>query len=338
MQQLLRTVLLSMFLYGLLGISLSAADKDEEVEEGPVRQLTNQAYMSGFRQYAMAFKLKLQEYGNGPVRILAAGNVGFGPEEAVEYLKIGEQVLQGLEIWTGKQDMFMPRTKSEADAYCIALVENEQHFLKFLEFLRSRGTAKVPDGHEDLAKAYKSINGPRCWVTHAGKFNPIAKNWMANMISTQALSTYFYERGENVPVWLDVGVTTEMERIMTGKTLILKVSYEKNDSALKDATGNWARDFSQLIKKGPQTELLTAHQAMNLDLIGMSYNQYIQLWSIGSFIRAVTAKGSKKKNKFAKIIQRMANGEVDSKVLVDVFGKSDRNLTVAWHAWARKQK
>ena len=58
--------------------------KMTKLEEGPVRQLTNQAYMSGFRQYAMAFKLKLQEYGNGPVRILAAGNVGFGPEEAVQ--------------------------------------------------------------------------------------------------------------------------------------------------------------------------------------------------------------------------------------------------------------
>ena len=327
-------------LFGLLmAPALSAADKEESnIKEEPVRQLNNQAYMEGFRQYAQAFKLKLQEYGRGPVRILTAGKVGFGPKEAAEYLKVGQDVLGGLEMWTGKQKMFMPRTKSEADAYCIAIIESEQHFLKFLDFLRSRGTAKVEDGHDDLAKAYKSINGPRCWVTHAGKFNPIAKNWMANMISSQALNTYYNERGEGVPIWLNIGVTTEMERIMTGKTLILKVSYEKNDSALKDASGNWARDFSQLLRKGPKSSLVTAHQAMNLDLIGMSYHQYIQLWSVGSFIRAATAKGSKKKNKFAMIIKRTASGEVDSKVLADVFGKSDRNLTVAWHAWARNQK
>lgn len=322
----------------LSAVSLSAADKKDDTEEVTTRQLTNQAYMAGYRQFALGTGLKVAEYGKGPVRLFTAGKVGITPEQAAEYVNIGEQVLMGLELWTGKQDMFMPRTKSEADAYCIAIVESDAVFDKFLAFLRSRGTAKTPEGHDDLAKAYKTIGGPRCFFTTAKKFKPIAKNWMANEIATLALGTYYYERGNNMPIWLNVGVTTEMERIMTGKTLIMKVSYQKNDDAIKDATGNWAKDFSTLLKKGPATELYTAHQAMNMDLVGMSYNQYIQLWSIGSFIRAATAKGSKKSNKFAKIIKRTANGEVDIKVLVDIFGKSDKNLTNAWHSWARKQK
>lgn len=319
---------------------LSAADDDDDIEAPIVRELTNQAYMTGFRQFCQAKGARVQEFGRGTVRLFTGGKVDIDAEKAKELIEAGETVVQGLEIWTAKQDMFVPRTKSEADAYCMVVLESESMFDEFLAFVRQRGTAKTPDGHEDLTKAYKVLTGPRCCIMPAKKFMPIAKNWMAHKAASLALGTYYYERGQSVPIWLSVGINAEMERMLCGRIAIFTVSYEKNKNATDgaNAQGNWGRDFAELLKKGPQTELQTAHQAMSMDLVGMSYNQYIQLWSIGSFIRAATARGSKRKNKFAKIIKRTAAGEDDADVVLDIFGESDRNLTIAWHRWAMSQR
>ena len=321
-------------------IPLSAADKDDEIKEVETHRLTNQAYMTGFRQFADGSGLKVAEYGKGPVRLFICGKSNIDAEQGNELIKIGEQVMFGLDAWTGKQGMFMPPSKSEAEAYCIVVLESDGVYDNFLEFVRKRGTAKKPEGQEDLTKALKTLIGPRCFFTTAGKFEKLPKHWVAHETASMAVGTYYFERRASVPIWLSVSINAEMERLLCGRVAIFTVSYEKNTSVTEgqNGTGNWARDFSNLIKKGPVHELYTAHQAMTFDLIGMSYNQYIQLWSVGSFIRAATAKGSKKKNKFAQIIKRTANGEVDINVVVDVFGKSNKNMTNAWHAWARGQK
>ncbi len=320
---------------------LSAADKKKgEIKEVETHQLTNQAYMAGFRQFAQGTGQKIQSFGKGTVRLFTAGNVGIDPKKGAELVTIGEQAVMGLEMWTGKQKMFTPRTKSEADAYCIVVLESDAAFDKFLAFIRERGTAKTPSGHEDLTKKLKTLHGPRCFFTTAKKFTPIGNNWMAHLSAKLALGTYYYERGNSPPIWMSISVNSEMERLLCGRQLIFTISYEDNKNASKGATpqGNWAKDCARLIRKGKKGELFTAHQIMAFDLIGMTYNQYIQLWSLGSFLRASTIGGSKKKNKFAKIIKRTANGEDNSNVVYDVFGGSDKNLTNAWHRWAVSQK
>ena len=208
-------------------IPLSAADKGAEIKEVEVHQLTNQAYMTGFRQFADGSGLKVVEYGKGPVRLFICGKSKIDAKQGNELIKLGEQVMFGLDAWTGKQGMFMPPTKSEAEAYCIVVLESDAAYDGFLDFIRKRGTAKKPEGQDDLTKSLKTLVGPRCFFTTAGKFERIPKHWVAHETASMAVGTYYYERRASVPIWLSVSINAEMERLLCGRVAIFTVSYEK---------------------------------------------------------------------------------------------------------------
>lgn len=341
MQRYLISIVCMVFLAISFSSNLSAADnkklkKGEYLITQPKSELNNQAWMAALRMYAEGTGLKMQQYGRGSFRLFSLGTVTF--KEPEELIKVGETSLLWMEKWTGNQKMFLPRTKSEADAYCIVVVQDDKLFDQILKFLRDKGAAQKPaDAKDDLTKALKTAVSPRIFITTAKKFNAIDKNWVAHFIGSNALSTYYHERHNNAPIWLAEGLKGELERKATKKVLIRTISYENNK---RESSMNWAQDMARLVKKGDK-ELLKSTMVMELDLIGMSHKQYVQLWSYGSFIRAVLSGGKKAKNRYAQLINRTAEGEEDYKVLKDVLGKHGKNpetVTNAWWGWARTQK
>lgn len=325
----------------LVGGALSAADnkkKKDAMPEVQISELTNQAWMAAVRMYADGTGLKIQQYGRGPFRLISLGNVKFKKPE--EIVKVGETSLLWLEKWTGNQKMFLPRTKSEADAYCMVVVENDSLFIKILDFLRKKGAAGKPkNAQDDLDKAYKVTGSYRIRIIEAKKFNRIPKNWTANFVGGNALLTYYHERRADYPIWLVEGLKGELERMATGKVLIRTVSYEKNDNA-GGGFSSWAQDMKKMIKKNDM-ELMKSSMVMEMDLIKMTHKQYVQMWSFGSFVRAALSSGRKSKNKYAQLIKRIAVGEDGARVLKDIFGKrggSIKAITMAWFNWAQGQK
>ena len=303
----------------------------------------NQKILEAVYTHAKENKIGIRKQGQGPVRLLFIGTVDISDKEMKQLVKLGEEAIKGLEAWTGHQKLFIPKDKSEDQAYCILVIGNDELYTKFVHLLRKEKLIDDPKGKDDLDLTYKNFDAQRLSMVSLSIFKDFAqtqRNWMVSLSSSLAIKTFFGERGTEVPEWLNVSLAADLELLICKSIRLFQLDYEKNDQIpSQNPSTSWGNDFKNLIKKGNNQDLLTAHGALQLDLASLSYTQHIQLYSIGSFIRSQTIGKRGEKNKFAQIIQRIANKESDIDAISEVLkAKTDKILTMGWHKWALSRR
>lgn len=272
--------------------------------------------------------------GKGSFRFITVGDVTI--PKADDLLGLADQVIKGMELWTGRQDLFTPPADEDGLCYFI-IFKNKGDFDGFVDFLRKERGLKKPDG-EDLTKKLNSLWVPRGFGTVAEKFLPIAEHFTVNLATGILIKTYFQQRGEILaPPWLAEGMRSEMEILLTkAKTpRITTIAYEMNDN--KDPPpNNWLQAMSQLVAK-PTDQLKKASDVMLIELIQSSRADYIQMWSLNLFLRQAGA-GNGDKNKFAKLLEAIASGSSSRDAVTAVYGLDEPQLTRTWLQWAGRGK
>lgn len=272
--------------------------------------------------------------GKGSFRFVTVGAVTI--PNADRLLGLAEQVIKGLELWSGRQDFFTPPAHDDGLCYLI-IFKTKGDFESFVDFLRKERGLQKPDG-EDLTKKLSSLWLPRGFGTVSEKFLPIAEHFTVNLATGILVKTFFQQRGEVLPPpWLIEGMRSEMEILLTkAKTpRITTIAYEMNNNK-ELPPNNWLQAMSQLIAK-PTASVKTASDVMLIELIQSSRADYIQMWSLNLFLRQAGG-GNGDKNKFAKLLTAIASGSSSRDAVIDVYGLDDPQLTRAWHQWAGRGK
>lgn len=300
------------------------------------KQVTNENFVNAVQTWAQEKGVKIASHGTGQFRIMVLGGASVSGIPAL--LAKGEQALDGLEAWTGKQNLFRPATIEDATANWM-MVMPEGSFDGFVDWTRSRG-GKKPDG-EDLIKKLKSYGGDRCKMLSDKKFNahPIMPaHWAVNHSAAVALAAFAAARGGSRAHWLEQGFIAELEILLTDDALprITTIAYENNDPKMQ-GSGGWARDVAKLIQDKDKG-LIKADYVMSLELIAMSAVNYKQMWSFSQYIRHACGATRGERNKLAELMARLASGQAGATAVDAVLGKTDPALSRAWVAWAVQQK
>ena len=302
-------------------------------EQGPLFKANNSKLMQAFSTFTDVGNIGVESFGDSSVRLHLTKGVSISKRTAKQLVGLGEQALSTLEQWTGKQNVFLPRSPAEHDSYCIVILKNARQFNDMIAFFRKKGVDAVPERGEDLVLAYKKLHGIRCIFITQEELKPVEKYWTCHSIASMALTAYYAERGRQVPTWILVSVCSDIQQLLCRHVAIHIVQYQRNNSMGKTAKP-WNKDVARIIKD-KKTSALSADLAMKVSLVGTSYNHYIQLRSIGSFIRTLSSTG----NGYANILRRTARGEPSLAVVMDVMSMPNKeSFTNAWHSWAVKQK
>ena len=316
---------------------LQAADGEAAPETpaalAPVRQVTNTAGLAAVHAFAQSKGLSTSTYGNGAFRILAVGGT---PPEPEQLVKDGELVLGGLEIWTGKQNLFVPEELSEEKVFWYVLLKDDQTFDAFLSHARKIGVVPKPEG-EDISKSSNNTWSDRMAITEITKVSRggIHRNITVYLATGLALRTFISERApendKELPKWLLAGMQSELEKRICDSNRCYSISYEK--SSVNLAGQDWGKAVAALIKK-KSDKLLKASSVMQIDLISSPAEHYLQLWSLAAFVREQAGPGRKGKPGFADLLDRIAREGDSEKAVFDQLKTDDRTLTMAWFRWA----
>lgn len=345
---ILRTALL------LLAVSLLAAAEgggfDLPDEESPAKEpatkvdppapappappkVSHRPVTSAITAYATAKGLKVTPYGAGVVRIWMVGD-GTLPD-ADSLIATGEMVLQGLELWTGKQGLFTPI--DEDGHFHVVLFARDGDYNGWIDQLRANKVLGPPEG-EDLTKKLGGTPIPRGQVKILGRVAPIMRHYVVYAVCTAAIDVFYAERGgdSRKHSWLREGLTAEMQRLLCdGQVRCYTIAYE---DAKMDLQQDWSRTMAQLLTKRDQTVRPT-REIMSFTLIGMPAANYIQMWSLCTYVRLLAKNKKGPDNLFAKLLLLTAAGKTASDDAVKaVFGKEDPKLSRAWMEWAAEYK
>lgn len=282
--------------------------------------------------YATGKGLKITKYGAGPVRIWLVG--GGAVKDADSLIATGEQVIQGLEVWTGKQGLFTPT--DDDGHYHIVLFGSDGDYNGWLDQMRKSGAIGQPEG-EDLAKKLGGLPIPRGQVKVFQKVEPLMRHYVVYSVTTAAVDVFFRERGgdSRKHSWLREGLAAEMQRLLCdGQVRCYTITYE--DASI-DLQQDWAKAMAQLIAKRDQTVRPT-REVMAFTLIGMPAANYIQMWSLCTYMRLLGKNQKGPDNLFAKLLVSAASGTASDTAVKAVYGKEDPKLSRSWLDWAATYK
>ena len=311
------------------------ADKIEAKPEASTPAVTKVSHRPGtdaIAAYANAKGLKLTKYGAGSVRIWLVGNGAIA--EAESLITTGEQVLHGLEQWTGKQKWFMP--VDDDGHFHIVLFAGDGDYAGWIDQMRSSGAMSQPEG-EDLVKKLAGVPISRGQVKVLGRVSALMRHYVTYAVCTAAVDVFFAERGgdSRKHSWLREGLAAEMQRLLcNGQVLCYTITYE-------DATVNlqqdWAKALVELIAKGDQA-VRPASEVMMFSLIKMPAAYYIQMWSLCTYVRLLGKNKPGPSNLFAKLLLAVVSGTASDDAVKAVFGSEDPKLSRLWREWASQYK
>ncbi|MDA3961899.1 MAG: hypothetical protein PF961_14005 [Planctomycetota bacterium] len=319
-----------------LAVVLSGA---ESPDLSPVRQISNADTIAAARSFAESKGLEVQTYGDGPFRIMTIGGTPPKPEQLVAD---GELVIGGLDIWTGKQGLFVPDAQADEQVLWYLLLKGDKTFDAFLSYGRKAGVLPKSKG-EDLAKQTNNTWGSRVAITEIDKISGggLHRNITVYLATGLALRTFIAERAPDdqteLPKWLVAGMQSELERLICKSNRCYTISYEKSTVDL--SREKWAPALAKLITK-QSTSLLSAGDVMAIELISSPAEDYLQLWSLSAFIRQATGPGPGRRGKpgFGTLLDTIARGTPSYEAIYAQLKTDNRGLTKKWHAWAAKQR
>jgi len=298
--------------------------------DGP-EPVVNSFWIGEVEAYAKQRGLAITRHGDGRFRFMAVG--GNRTPEPQELIKLGETALTGMEIWSGRQNLFVPAEPADELAYWIVVFAENGQVDGFIDHMRSKGRAENEEG-EDLSKKLHQQWGARCWCVAAPTFNRIARNWTAHIAVGLALKTFYARHDREPSKWLRAGLAAEMERLLCQRILITVINYE-NQSA-NSLSHDWIRDMKMLIREGRE-HLMTASEVTHLDLVQTPAEHYRQLWSLATFLQAAGA-GKGADNRFAEYLRATAKGSSELKAIQRIYGWVEPKFTRAWHKWANDRR
>lgn len=311
----------------------SDASKTESPSATAVlKKVSHRPTTDAIAAYANAKGLKLTKYGAGAVRLWLVGDGAIA--EAESLISTSEQVLQGLEQWTGKQSLFTP---SDDDGHFhIVLFASEGDYTGWIDQMRSSGAMSAPEG-EDLVKKLGGVPIPRGQVKVLGKVATLMRHYVTYAVCTAAVDVFFNERGgdSRTHSWLREGLAAEMQRLLCdGQVRCYTITYEDASINLQQ---DWAKAMIDLMTKRDQA-VRPASEIMMFSLIRMPAANYIQMWSLCTYVRLLGKNKKGPDNLFAKLLVAAASGIASDSAVKAAFGSEDPKLSRAWREWASSYK
>jgi len=309
-----------------------AAEPEKPPATPGLKKVSHRPGTDAIAAYANAKGLKVTKYGAGAVRMWLVGDGAIPEVESL--IATGELVVQGLEQWTGKQNLFTP---SDDDAhYHVVLFARDGDYTGWIDHMRSSGGMKAPEG-EDLPKKLGGVPIARGQVKVLGKVATLMRHYVTYAVCTAAVDVFYSERGgdSRKHSWLREGLAAEMQRLLCdGQVRCYTITYEDASINLQQ---DWAKAMAELISKKDQL-VRPANEIMMFTLIQMPAAYYIQMWSLCTYVRLLGKNKKGPDNQFAKLLTATASGSASDNAVKAAFGSEDPKFSRAWREWAFSYK
>lgn len=286
---------------------------------------SNEKSLGVVRAFAAKKGLALREVGVGTVRFLWIG--GAKHADADDMLARAGQTLTGLELWTGRQETFIPKEPEAKDIYWLAVFPDKKTASSFAD---ESSDKSMEEAQRKLRREVASFPGIRVFFTYQQMVDQVGMHFASYSASCLAVDGFYKSRGTKAPPWIREGFGAEVQRLTCKSVRCTTVSYEKGGGT---AGENWPRDVQGILRKGGNT-VLTATDAMRTGLEAIDMGYYQQMWSLFTYIRGLCGREDGARNRLRRIMEATAAGGESWKVVHEILAVKDPALTSTWHQWA----
>lgn len=311
-----------------------AAKPAAEAAKPERKTVVNTNVLNAVGNWAKAKGVPIAQHGDGPVRMWIVGD-GTAPDPK-PVLALAAQTLEGLEIWTGRQQIFTRPQLPVEECYHLVLFAKDGDFEAWIDDLRKAGALPKPEG-PDLIKITKGFPGPRTMIKCLEPVKPLINHYAVYSTAVMAIDAYYnsFPGDHRTPSWIREGLSADLQRLLCDNEVrCYTIAYENSKIDLRQ---DWAKTMADMLKKG-DPKLIPAGGVVSLETISIPAEHYIQMWSFCTLIRTWAANKKGADNKLARLLEATAAGAESRTAIKQVFNKDEPGLTRAWHAFAQQQK
>lgn len=322
----------------LLLASLLAAGDAPPKEETPAppaaaasapQRVVNTGWLKAVEAFAQSRGMAVADVGAGPIRARLLGGAAY--PEVEKALDLGSQTLQGLEVWSGKNGVFLAEKPAEEDILWLVVFPSADAFSGWVDFLQEKKITAMTD--PGLTKKTSGFPGGRTLFVKAEAVKTIPLHYAVYGASCLSLDAYYRSRGPNPPPpWIREGCLSEMQRLLCGGTIrSTTIAYQLGTEPV--LTENWGKEVAKLMRSNDK-RAVSMSEIMRTSLDALAPVYYYQMWSGFSFVRGLCGAAKGPKNKFLALLEATATGTSSDNAVKQVLGRTDPALSGAWREWA----
>jgi hypothetical protein len=293
------------------------------------QRVVNTGWLKAVEAYAQSRGMAVADVGAGPVRARLLGGAAY--PEVEKALELGSQTLQGLEVWSGKNGVFLAEKPAEEDVLWLVVFPSADAYSGWVDFLQAKKITTMTD--PGLTKKTSGFPGGRTLFVKAEAVKMIPLHYAVYGASCMSLDAFYLSRGKSgPPPWIREGCLSEMQRLLCAGTIrSTTIAYQLGTEPV--LTEGWGKEVAKLMRSGDKRAVsMSEVMRTNLDALAPVY--YYQMWSGFSFVRSLCGSAKGPKNKFLAILDATAAGASSDLALKQVLGKADPGLSGAWREWA----
>jgi len=291
--------------------------------------VVNTGWLKAVEAYAQSRGMALADVGAGPVRARLIGGAAY--PEVEKALELGHQTLQGLEVWSGKNGVFLAENTLDEDVLWLVVFPSADAYTGWIDFLQEKKITAFND--PGLTKKTSGFPGARTLFVKAEAVKTIPLHYAVYGASCMSLDAFYHARGKGgPPPWIREGCLSEMQRLLCGGTIrSTTIAYQLGTEPV--VAEGWGKEVAKLMRSNDK-RAVSMSEIMRTSLDALAPVYYYQMWSGFSYVRGLcgTAKGPK--NKFLAILEATAAGTASDTAVKQATGRADPALSSSWREWA----
>lgn len=319
-----------------LASQLAAGDAPKEEAPAPPaaatpapQRVVNTSWLKAVETYAQARGMAVADAGTGPVRARLLGGATY--PEVEKALELGSQTLQGLEVWSGKNGVFLAEKPAEDEVLWLVVFPSADAYSGWIDFLQEKKIVSFPD--PGLTKKTSGFPGARTLFVKAEAVKTIPLHYAVYGASCLSLDAFYFSRGKSgPPPWIREGCLSEMQRLLCAGTIrSTTIAYQLGTEPV--LAEGWGKEVAKLMRSNDK-RAVSMSEIMRTSLDALAPVYYYQMWSGFSYVRGLCGAVKGPKNKFLALLEATATGSSSGNAVKQVLGRADPALSGAWREWA----
>lgn len=293
------------------------------------QRVVNTGWLKAVETFAQSRGMAVADVGTGPIRARLLGGAAY--PEVEKALELGCQTLQGLEVWSGKNSVFLAEKPAEDEILWLVVFPTADAYTGWIDFLQAKKITTFTNA--GLTKKTSGFPGARTLFVKAEAVKLIPLHYAVYGASCLSLDAFYAARGKNrTPPWIREGCLSEMQRLLCGGTIrSTTIAYELGTEPV--LAEGWGKEVAKLIRSNDK-RAVSMSEIMRTSLDALAPVYYYQMWSGFTYVRGLCGATKGPKNKFLGLLEATAAGTASDSAVKQVLGRVDPALSGGWREWA----